>query len=52
MRFENNTDDLLNKISMINELNDADLSKIIESSQIEIQKETLETLDQRIKSIL
>tara|TARA_A100000164_G_C21922237_1_gene781291 strand:+ start:464 stop:1510 length:1047 start_codon:yes stop_codon:yes gene_type:complete len=52
LRFENNTDDLLNKISMINELNDADLSKIIKSSQIEIQKETLETLDQRIKSIL
>lgn len=52
LRFENNTDDLVKKISMVKELHDDDITKIIKSSQIMIQNESLETLDQRIQSIL
>ena len=43
---------MIKKMSMINELHNDDLSKIIKSSQINIQKETLQTLDERIKSII
>ena len=52
LRFDDKEDDLIKKISMINELHDDDLSKIIKSGQINIQKETLQTLDKRIKSII
>ena len=51
-KFNNGPVGLAEVISSIEKLNEKDFSKIIKYSQDEIKKESLETLDERIKSIL
>ena len=51
-KFNNGPLGLAEVISSIEKLNEKDFSKIIKYSQDEIKKESLETLDERIKSIL
>ena len=51
-KFNNGPVGLAEVISSIEKLNENDFSKIIKYSQDEIKKESLETLDERIKSIL